>query len=624
MGRLVAVLLTILVISPALFSQIPATNQPLQVKEGLWDVTVTNHFPANSPPNLPEAALDRLPPEQRERVLAALKSTQAKGQTRKLPFCLTHEHLLSGDMLSGDIFDVNVRCTTQQVTSSSEKLTATQQCGIVQRVTTIERVSDTTFTGDQSVITHNTLDTRINSTFSATWVRADCSEVENSAAQAEEAEQAPPQPKEENVEQAPRTSKEDSRPAPTSEPTVAVVPTTLPYALSVCFTPDNTKGEACVVWIRAGEKAYAGGGEVRRFDSGGVLFTSQNTASGENSTFTGKLEGNKIHGTYTASSIRGRMKGTWHATFFQPPAAGSSTSPSWNVYVTHIDTVFVINSATHGFKTVSLPSGTGILGLAVSPDGSKAYVTTVNGVLYVVDGATGSLAATFSFKGTVMPFGFMSVAVSPDGATLYGNGATASGLGIGVMDAASGKIRHTIAIPGSKSLGPMVLIGNRLYAVMTGLKVIDVTSGKVVAEYQTGGISLGVSGDGRYLYNYEVGIDTVTGKESVIGLDTNGELSSIAISPDGTTAYQSSGVNEICVANLKAGYCGTKITVGGGPEGVAVTPDGKTLFEANLDGTVYTIDTQTNRVTDVIPIGGMARPSRYVFRVGIQPVYELQ
>ena len=375
--------------------------------------------------------------------------------------------------------------------------------------------------------------------------------------------------------------------------------------------------------IRTGEKSYSGG-EVRQFDSGGVLFTSLNAATGETFTYTGKLRGNEINGTYVETFRGGGDNGKWHATFFQPPASGSATSPSWNVYVTHIDTVFVINSATHAFKTVALPSGTGILGLAVSPDGSRAYVTTANSVLYVIDGANGSLAATLSFKGTVMPFGFMSVAVSPDGATLYGNGATVSGLGIGVMDAASGQIRHTIPVPGSKSLGPMVMIGNRLYAMMTGLKVIDVTSGKVVAQYQTGGISLAVSGDGRYLYNYEVGIDTVTGKESVIGLGSNGELSSIAISPDGTTAYQTTGVNGICVANLKAGYCGTGIMVGGGPEGVAVTPDGKTVFEANLDGTVYTIDTKTNHVTDVIPIGGMARPSQYVFRVGIQPVYEHQ
>ena len=219
-GRHVAVLLSSLVISPVLLSQVPATNQPLQVKEGLWDVTVTNRISSNTPLSLPEATLNRLSPEQRERVLAALNRIQAKGQTENRQSCLTHERLVSGD-----IFGLDEGCTVQQIISTGQKLEATLQCGYAQRVTTIEKVSDTSFEGSQSIITHDPNDTqgahdsRMDSTFSATWVGLNCSGVGNSADEAEEADQAPPKSKAEQPEQSQQSN--DSGPAPVPEPTVA-------------------------------------------------------------------------------------------------------------------------------------------------------------------------------------------------------------------------------------------------------------------------------------------------------------------------------------------------------------------------------------------------------------------
>ena len=176
----VTVLLTILVISPVLFSQTPASNQPLQVKEGLWDVTVTKYLL----PNVSEDELRQLTPQQREWYLAAIKDGEAHGETQTLAVCLSHEHLASGDVLG-----TNANCTKRQITSDGQKLEATLECENGQQTTDVERVSDTSFKGSQTLVTGGIVQSKVKSTFSATWTRADCSAV-NPSAEAEQASES--------------------------------------------------------------------------------------------------------------------------------------------------------------------------------------------------------------------------------------------------------------------------------------------------------------------------------------------------------------------------------------------------------------------------------------------------
>ena len=52
------------------------------------------------------------------------------------------------------------------------------------------------------------------------------------------------------------------------------------------------------------------------------------------------------------------------------------------------------------------------------------------------------------------------------------------------------------------------------------------------------------------------------------------------------------------------GVVSDTITVGNGPVGVAVTPDGKHVYVANTgDNTVSVIDTATGAVSATIPVG---------------------
>jgi YVTN family beta-propeller protein len=93
--------------------------------------------------------------------------------------------------------------------------------------------------------------------------------------------------------------------------------------------------------------------------------------------------------------------------------------------------------------------------------------------------------------------------------------------------------------------------------------------------------------------------DTVT---STLKLPT-ADPRAIAFSPSGTTAYvtTSQGLYVIDTATLKV------VTVIGGlgnPEGVAVAPDGKTVYATNTDqGLVDVISAATNKVTSTIQVG---------------------
>jgi YVTN family beta-propeller protein len=96
----------------------------------------------------------------------------------------------------------------------------------------------------------------------------------------------------------------------------------------------------------------------------------------------------------------------------------SAQSLAQNAYITNIgdNTVSVINTATNKV-TATIPVGRGPVGVAVTRNGSKVYVTNANepdiGTVSVIDTATNTVTATI-FVGS--PAG---VAVTPDGSKVY-------------------------------------------------------------------------------------------------------------------------------------------------------------------------------------------------------------
>ena len=79
----------------------------------------------------------------------------------------------------------------------------------------------------------------------------------------------------------------------------------------------------------------------------------------------------------------------------------------------------------------------------------------------------------------------------------------------------------------------------------------------------------------------------------------------VAITPDGKHAYvTNTGDGTVSVITTATGAVSAPITVGNGPAGVAITPDGKHAYVTNSgDGTVSVITTATGAVSAPITVG---------------------
>ena len=80
----------------------------------------------------------------------------------------------------------------------------------------------------------------------------------------------------------------------------------------------------------------------------------------------------------------------------------------------------------------------------------------------------------------------------------------------------------------------------------------------------------------------------------------------VAITPDGAFAYVSNfqGSGTVSVIETSTNTVAATVTVGGGPHGVAITPDGAFAYVTNANGdNVSVIETSTNTVTATVTVG---------------------
>jgi YVTN family beta-propeller protein len=177
-----------------------------------------------------------------------------------------------------------------------------------------------------------------------------------------------------------------------------------------------------------------------------------------------------------------------------PPPAGQSqgvavTPDGKRVYVAGgAATVAVINTATNAGSAVSIPSATGLLnGVAITPDGRWVYVADgLNNGVSVINTTSNSLSTTI--PGFSDPF---EVAVSPNGSKVYVTNFALGNPGfVSVIDTDM----NTIVVPsipvGSAPAGLAVTPdGNRIYVanlVSNDVSVIDTGSNAVIATIPVG------------------------------------------------------------------------------------------------------------------------------------------
>ena len=306
------------------------------------------------------------------------------------------------------------------------------------------------------------------------------------------------------------------------------------------------------------------------------------------------------------------------------------------------------------------PAGGFPEGVAVHPNGTRAYVTTLVGdEVVVIDTTTNTVLETIALPTNLAPVG---VAVHPNGKWVYvansGVQFTSTTHTISVIDTATNELldldpstagvtdQIELAITAEANVPFGIAAhpdGSRLY--VTNLQgdfvtVIGVTEDPVTslpvhtvdAVVDVGdapqGIAVGPAGL-VYVANSGTGIEVppATGTVSVIDasntivvfddgnggttdkIEVGGEPFGVAVHPNGTTVYVTDGeFNSTTLSVLKftaalpALPSVSPVTVGKGGRGVSVTPDGSFVYVVNLqDDSVSVIDTSNNTRLDFDP-----------------------
>lgn len=241
-------------------------------------------------------------------------------------------------------------------------------------------------------------------------------------------------------------------------------------------------------------------------------------------------------------------------------------------------------------------------GIAVSPDGSRAYVPNFNdGTVSVIDLVNGRTIGTIAVGSYPS-----AVAVSPNRprayVTNYVDGTVL------VIDTATNK---TVGTPIRVGTGPIGIAlnpnGSRIYVTnFTGtVSVIDGATNKVVGSpIRVGsyprGVAVSPDGSRVFVANFNGAsvsvIDTAANQTVGAAIAVGNYPQGVAVSPDGSRVYVTSNSGTVSVINTANSTVGATITLGGSLSAVAVSPDGTRAFVTNTSGIVSTIDTATNMV----------------------------
>ena len=294
-------------------------------------------------------------------------------------------------------------------------------------------------------------------------------------------------------------------------------------------------------------------------------------------------------------------------------------APSY-AYITNFNsnTVSVINTSSNTV-TATVPVGKNPLGVAVSSDGTKVYVTNVNykgrGTVSVIDTATKKVSATIDIGYKYSPCG---IAVTPDGKKVFLANRDING--VSIIDTATNTVIGTIPV-GANPLGVAITPdGKKVYVAnrySNNISVIDTGTNKVIASVKAGlgpsGVTVNQAGTKLYVTNCEDGTISVidTNSDTIAATLPAGKWPmGVAVSPDGTKVYVANeGSNNVSIIDTATETVINTVRVGRSPYGIAVSPDGTKVYVANfgsddnLGRTVSIIDAAKSRVIDMINTG---------------------
>ena len=257
--------------------------------------------------------------------------------------------------------------------------------------------------------------------------------------------------------------------------------------------------------------------------------------------------------------------------------------------------------------------------VAITPDGTRAYVTNGGGDVWVINTSGNTVAAKVVVGG--YPTG---VAITPDGTRAYVTKTNANS--VAVIDTSSNTVTATMAVgtaPGGIAITPD---GTRAYVANVGagtgiISVIDTSSNTVTTTVDVGNVGpvgVAITPDGTRVYvldgfgNLSV-IDTASNIMTATVTLPGNEISpfGLAISPDGARAYVTRfAANSLAVIDTSSNQVIAMPSAGGFPSGVAVSPDGTRVYVTISpdatglgDGTVSVFDTSSNTMVATVGVG---------------------
>jgi len=262
----------------------------------------------------------------------------------------------------------------------------------------------------------------------------------------------------------------------------------------------------------------------------------------------------------------------------------------------HDGSVTVMDTATSSILQ-TLAVGRGPADVAISPDGSLAYIPNkFDWTTTVIDIAATAVLTTVNVPGGGGP---LAAAFAPDGDRAY---VAMQDAPVYILDPTTHAITGTIVVTGTGWNGDLVISedGNTGYlSAMSGdqVFVLDLVSASVADTYEVGNPQgLALSADGSRLY---VGTFGFAG-ESEYHLWMFDTLSGEVVT----------GTNLI--------HPGAPRLVGSDIQGLALTPDGSTLYAPSIDGeSVFVVDAATLEQLDIILTNPI--PSFSPFRGVISP-----
>lgn len=224
-------------------------------------------------------------------------------------------------------------------------------------------------------------------------------------------------------------------------------------------------------------------------------------------------------------------------------------------------------------------------GLAVTPNGQT--LVSINrgiadtGTLSLIDVATNTISVTINLAvpQAVAPF---ALAISPDGTKAY----------VGARD---------------------IAITNNAYLLTVDLSSLAVSNVLIANGVEITGLAITPNGQFAYLTEGSAVVPINLLTQTVgVPLAIPGRTSRIAIVPDGTRAYVTDNINNFIYRVDLPALTYISIPVTGNPDGIAIDPNGLTVYAANTNPLPSPSFTTVDIATDVATTVGALRPSSNV------------